>query len=94
MSCREKLIIPSHKPYISFVGNESQMSNTIISWNDKASDRDSNGGSLGTYKSASVTIESDYFCATEITFEVIITLLFDSPKLVKKLVSAFLNYDN
>ncbi|XVE80517.1 hypothetical protein DITRI_Ditri14bG0146500 [Diplodiscus trichospermus] len=66
---REKVIIPRCKPYISFVGNENQMFNTIISWGDKASDRDSNGGSLGTYRSASVTIESDYFCATEITFE-------------------------
>ena len=89
MSCREKLIIPSHKPYISFVGNESQMSNTIISWNDKASDRDSNGGSLGTYKSASVTIESDYFCATEITFEVIVTFLFGFSKASEKLVLSF-----
>ncbi|XWS09686.1 hypothetical protein CRYUN_Cryun39dG0010300 [Craigia yunnanensis] len=66
---REKVTVPSWKPYISFVGKESQMSNTIISWNNKASDKDGNGGYLGTYKSASVTIESDYFCATEITFE-------------------------
>lgn len=47
------------------------MANTIISWHDKASDRNNNGGSLGTYRSASVTIGSDYFCATDITFEVI-----------------------
>ncbi|XVF70863.1 hypothetical protein PTKIN_Ptkin11bG0196600 [Pterospermum kingtungense] len=66
---REKVTVPRCKPYISLVGNESQMSSTIISWNNKASDRGRNGGSLGTYKSASVTIESDYFCATEITFE-------------------------
>lgn len=68
--CREKVIVPSRKPYISFVGKKKQKSNTIISWNNKASDKDSNGGNLGTYRSASVTIESDYFCATEITFEV------------------------
>ncbi|KAK6229844.1 Pectinesterase [Theobroma cacao] len=66
---REKVIVPRCKPYISFIGNEGQMSNTIISWYDKASDKDSNGCKLGTYKSASVTIESDYFCATDITFE-------------------------
>ncbi|GMJ11553.1 QUARTET 1 [Hibiscus trionum] len=66
---REKVIVPRLKPYISFVGNESQMANTIISWHNKASDRYSHGGSLGTYRSASVTIGSDYFCATEITFE-------------------------
>ncbi|KAB1995367.1 hypothetical protein ES319_D13G156700v1 [Gossypium barbadense] len=66
---REKVVVPRFKPYISFVGNEGQMVNTIISWHDKASDRNSNGGSLGTYRSASVTIGSDYFCATDITFE-------------------------
>ncbi|KAK8648674.1 hypothetical protein V6N13_129422 [Hibiscus sabdariffa] len=66
---REKVTVPKSKPYISFVGNSGQMSNTIISWGDKASDKDSNGVFLGTYKSASVTVESDYFCATDITFE-------------------------
>ncbi|KAK8527105.1 hypothetical protein V6N13_084976 [Hibiscus sabdariffa] len=66
---REKVTVPKSKPYISFVGNAGQMSNTIISWGDKASDKDSNGTCLGTYRSASVTILSDYFCATDITFE-------------------------
>ncbi|OMP04246.1 Pectinesterase, catalytic [Corchorus olitorius] len=66
---REKVIVPERKPYISFVGNENEMSNTIISWDDKASDVDCDGRELGTYRSASVTILSDYFCATEITFE-------------------------
>ncbi|XVF77100.1 hypothetical protein PTKIN_Ptkin14bG0013000 [Pterospermum kingtungense] len=75
----EKVIVPSHKPYISFVGSENQMSNTIISWNNKASDKDIRGANLGTYRSASVAIESDYFCATEITIEnTAITALGDS----------------
>ncbi|KAE8725449.1 Ribosomal protein S10p/S20e family protein isoform 1 [Hibiscus syriacus] len=65
----EKVTVPKIKPYISFVGNAGQMSNTIISWGDKASDKDNNGISLGTYRSASVTVLSDYFCATDITFE-------------------------
>lgn len=66
------MIVPNLKPYISFIGNENKVFETIISWNNKASDKDSNGAQLGTYKSASVTIESDYFAATGITFEVII----------------------
>ncbi|XP_062081257.1 pectinesterase QRT1 [Humulus lupulus] len=66
---REKVLIPSTKPYISFIGNQSRTSDTVISWNDKASDKDKNGFQLGTYNSASVAIESDYFCATGITFE-------------------------
>ncbi|KAJ9153902.1 hypothetical protein P3X46_027301 [Hevea brasiliensis] len=66
---REKVHVPSTKPYISFLGKEGQINDTIITWNSKASDTDSNGVELGTYRSASVTIESDYFCATGITFE-------------------------
>uniref|UniRef100_A0A2N9FA95 Pectinesterase n=1 Tax=Fagus sylvatica TaxID=28930 RepID=A0A2N9FA95_FAGSY len=66
---REKVIVPISKPYISFIGNQNQTAGTIISWNNKASDRDRTGLPLGTYRSASVTIESDYFCATNITFE-------------------------
>ncbi|KAL2338050.1 hypothetical protein Fmac_012496 [Flemingia macrophylla] len=33
-----------------------------------------NGQSLGTYDSATVGVDSDYFCATEVTFEVRIHL--------------------
>ncbi|EXB36084.1 Pectinesterase QRT1 [Morus notabilis] len=66
---REKIFIPSTKPYISLIGNQNQTSDTVISWNNKASDRGSDGIELGTYHSASVAIESDYFCATGITFE-------------------------
>ncbi|KAJ4828681.1 hypothetical protein Tsubulata_022615 [Turnera subulata] len=66
---REKVFIPRTKPYISLIGSQNNMSATIISWNNKASDTDSNGVELGTYRSASVTVESDYFCATRITFQ-------------------------
>ncbi|KAL6199760.1 hypothetical protein ACLB2K_029543 [Fragaria x ananassa] len=66
---REKVRIPITKPYISFIGNQNQTSETVITWNDKASDKDSNGFELGTYRTATVAIEADYFCATGITFE-------------------------
>ncbi|XP_022139683.1 pectinesterase QRT1 [Momordica charantia] len=66
---REKVTIPSTKPYISLIGNKRRVTDTIITWNDKASDRDINGGELGTYRTATVSVESDYFCATGITFE-------------------------
>ncbi|CAL5405851.1 unnamed protein product [Camellia sinensis] len=68
-SLSEKVFVPNSKPYISFIGDENQTSETIITWNDKASDKDNNGCQLGTSRSASVTIESDFFCATGITFE-------------------------
>ncbi|XP_010536718.1 PREDICTED: pectinesterase QRT1 [Tarenaya hassleriana] len=66
---REKVMVPRNKPYISFIGNESRVEETVISWDDKASDIDENGLLLGTYRSASVTVESDFFCATAITFQ-------------------------
>ncbi|KAJ8766550.1 hypothetical protein K2173_023797 [Erythroxylum novogranatense] len=65
----EKVVVPKTKPYISFIGDERRVYDTVITWNNKASDTDENGAQLGTYRSASVTIESDYFCATGITFQ-------------------------
>ncbi|PIN11403.1 Pectinesterase [Handroanthus impetiginosus] len=66
---REKVNVPANKPYISFIGDEGDASATVITWHDKASDRVPNGRSLGTWNSASVTLESVYFCASGITFE-------------------------
>ncbi|CAN6588626.1 unnamed protein product [Malus baccata var. baccata] len=66
---REKVLVPISKPYISFIGNPNQTSETVITWNNKASDKDGLGFELGTYRTASVAIEADYFCATGITFE-------------------------
>lgn len=66
---REKVFVPNSKSYISFIGNKNRISDTVITWNSKASDKDNHGPELGTYRSASIAIESDYFCATGITFE-------------------------
>ncbi|CAK9308675.1 unnamed protein product [Citrullus colocynthis] len=66
---REKVYIPITKPYISLIGNKKRVTDTVITWNDKASDKDINGVELGTYRTATVAIDSDYFCATGITFE-------------------------
>lgn len=68
-------MVPRTKPYISFIGNESYAEDTVISWSDKASDLDSNGQELGTCRTATVSIESDFFCATAITFEVLFLFL-------------------
>ncbi|KAG5550997.1 hypothetical protein RHGRI_009432 [Rhododendron griersonianum] len=66
---REKVLVPDSKPYISFIGDENRTAETVLTWNNKASDKDKDGCELGTYRSASVTIESDFFCATGITIE-------------------------
>uniref|UniRef100_A0A1D1Z2G3 Pectinesterase n=1 Tax=Anthurium amnicola TaxID=1678845 RepID=A0A1D1Z2G3_9ARAE len=63
---REKVVVPASKPYISFIANES--SETAISWHTRASDRGSNGQVIGTFDSATVAVDSDYFCAKGITF--------------------------
>ncbi|KAF5949565.1 hypothetical protein HYC85_011558 [Camellia sinensis] len=64
---REKVLVPDSKPYISFIGDENRTSETIITWHNKASDKDKDGSEIGTFGSASVEVESDYFCATGIT---------------------------
>lgn len=46
------------------------MTDTVITSNSKASDKDVSGLELGTYRTATVAIDSDYFCASGITFEV------------------------
>jgi pectinesterase len=43
---------------------------TVITWNARASDMDRSGHQVGTFYSASVAVEADYFCASHITFEV------------------------
>ncbi|KAG7024961.1 Pectinesterase QRT1 [Cucurbita argyrosperma subsp. argyrosperma] len=45
------------------------MTDTVITSNSKASDKDVSGLELGTYRTATVAIDSDYFCASGITFE-------------------------
>ncbi|XP_022975722.1 pectinesterase QRT1 [Cucurbita maxima] len=66
---REKVYIPITKPYISLIGNRKRMTDTVITSNSKASDKDVSGLELGTYRTATVAIDSDYFCASGITFE-------------------------
>ncbi|EYU27429.1 hypothetical protein ABFS82_13G159300 [Erythranthe guttata] len=66
---REKVHIPANKPYISLIGDENQASATVITWHDKAADILPGGGFIGTWNSATVTVESDFFCASSITFQ-------------------------
>ncbi|CAI9088246.1 OLC1v1022526C2 [Oldenlandia corymbosa var. corymbosa] len=67
---REKVHVPKWKPYVSFIGMENRSSETVITWHDKASDKKANGSvEIGTFDSASVTVDSDYFGAREVTFE-------------------------
>ncbi|XP_042478173.1 pectinesterase QRT1-like [Macadamia integrifolia] len=64
---REQVKVSRRKPYVSFIGKPN--SQTVITGHAKASDKDGNGGEIGTFRTATVDVKSDYFCATEITFE-------------------------
>ncbi|KAG0564282.1 hypothetical protein KC19_8G098500 [Ceratodon purpureus] len=64
---KEKILVPSSKPYITIVGRG--WNNTIMQWSDTASTVGKNGKKLGTYLSASVAVEAHYFIARNITFQ-------------------------
>jgi len=62
--------VPVTKPYISFIGKRNKTASPVITWNSKSSDKGTNGQALGTFDTATVGVDSDYFCATGVTFEV------------------------
>ncbi|PAN14756.1 hypothetical protein PAHAL_2G442500 [Panicum hallii] len=64
---REKVTVPITKPFVSLIGMGT--GRTVITWNARAADIDPSGHQVGTFYSASVAIEADYFCASHITFE-------------------------
>ena len=66
--CREKVVVPVTKPYITFEGAGRDV--TVIEWHDRASDRGPNGQQLRTYRTASVSVFANYFSARNISFKV------------------------
>ena len=64
---KEKINIASSKTNISMLGQSK--AGTILTYDDSASTKTSAGGTLGTSKSASVTISGAGFQAENITFE-------------------------
>lgn len=60
--------MPITKPFVSLIGMGT--GRTVITWHARASDIDPSGHQVGTFLSASVAVEADYFCASHITFEV------------------------
>ncbi|XP_028768477.1 pectinesterase QRT1-like [Neltuma alba] len=66
---RERVYVPRAKGCVSMIGGRNETAGAVITWNSKSSDRGFDGQELGTYASSTVTVESDYFCATRLTFE-------------------------
>ncbi|MED6196286.1 hypothetical protein PIB30_046100 [Stylosanthes scabra] len=77
---RERVHVPKNKPYISFIGKPMMMMNAteigsgillpVITNSTKASDKGSwEGKELGMSNTATLWVQSDFFCATAITIE-------------------------
>ncbi|XP_050891756.1 probable pectinesterase 53 [Lathyrus oleraceus] len=64
---REKIVIPKTLPFITFLGDATNLS--VISWNDSSSTIGSDGHPLGTFNTPTVAVNADYFIAINITFE-------------------------
>ena len=58
---REKVHVPAGKPPIRMTG--AGQGETVILWSDGASTLDSRGNELGTFRSATMTVEADEFSA-------------------------------
>lgn len=64
---KEKVSIPSNKPFIHLVGES--VANTIITWDDYSGKPNPAGGTFGTSTSATVTISSNDCFVANITME-------------------------
>ncbi|XP_031477155.1 probable pectinesterase 53 [Nymphaea colorata] len=64
---KEKVEVPPTKAYITLVGAGADK--TIIEWGDSADHIGKDGKPLGTFGSATVAVNSPYFCAKNITFK-------------------------
>lgn len=75
-------MVPRSKPFVTFMGDEACQ--PIITGNDTAAAIGTDGLPMKTFRSATVAVNSDYFTAYNIRFEVDfrqMTLLFRSPYL-------------
>ena len=66
--CREKIVIPKPMSFITFLGRSD--SPTVITGNDTAATRGSDGKPMTTFHSPTVSINANYFVAANIRFEV------------------------
>jgi pectinesterase len=66
--CREKVNIPPLKSFITIEGDGADT--TIVQWGDTAQTPGPRGNPMGTYGSATFAVNSPYFIAKNITFQV------------------------
>lgn len=70
-ACREKIVIPKSMPFITLLGDPA--SPPIISGNDTAAKMGDNGRALKTFRSPTVAVNSNFFLAAYIQFEVMLS---------------------
>jgi pectinesterase len=64
---KEKIVVPANKPFIQLLGES--VANTIITYNDGASNVLPGGGTVGTFNSYTLLVSANDFSALNITFE-------------------------
>lgn len=64
---REKIHVPPRKPPIRLTGDSAET--TVITWADAATTLDAKGQPLGTFRSATLTVESADFTAENLAIE-------------------------
>lgn len=74
LACREKVLVPYTKPFITFLGNPKNP--PVIMWDDRAATHGKDGKPVGTVGSATVAVESDYFMASGIVFRVRASIVY------------------
>ncbi len=75
---REKVTIPSNKPFLQLIGES--VANTKIIWDDYNGKANPAGGVYGTSNSATVTVNANDFLAASITFENAVGYTGDGPQ--------------
>ena len=66
---KEKITVPSNKPYLCFVGQTTDATKVVLTYNLNATSSNGSGGTVGTSGSASTRINAPDFVAKNITFQ-------------------------
>jgi len=64
---RERIVVPKSRRFVQFKGADAEQ--TVLTFNLSARMLGADGQEIGTFRTPSVTIEADDFCAENVTFE-------------------------
>jgi pectinesterase len=66
---KEKISVPSSKKFLCFIGQTTDATKVVLTYNQNATSPNGSGGTVGTTGSASVTLSGPDFVAKNITFQ-------------------------